>query len=198
MPEITSINPESAEVPKSKLIDREIIDGYCESSGKSVYELLLDITEIGSQELSDFMVSQGKPEIENKSPGVLHGSPHLFNKFEPRVSKGGGNKNKEEKLVYASDDPDYSIFMGVIKLRSGMASVGYYSGKIRCSVTLDFVNGDSELSDGYVYVLDNETFVEDSRHHFTSPVDHEPMMIIPVKPTDMQSEVIIDTNPPEK
>lgn len=142
------------------IINRDLIDEYCEQNNSNVFDLLSELVNIGSENFKDFL-----------------------------NSKGGPNANRNEPLIYASDDPDYAIFLGIIKLRDGWASTSYRNGKKDFVVSIYFVNGESEISDGYVYVLDAESFIEDSLHHFTSPKGQSPLLVIPVKPADLQTKI---------
>lgn len=176
-------------------IDRNLVDEYCNSKGLDDYSLLKEAVDEGLSSFLNFLSQKGIAlsilEINTKT--ILHGSGKVILQFELRVSKGGPNTNQDEPLVYASDDPDYAIFLAVIKLKGeGMASVGYPGGNVECSINTAFINGESKLSDGYVYLLDRQTFNEDALHNFSSPASQTPMLAIPVNPSDMHTKVVIN------
>jgi hypothetical protein len=179
---------------EERLIDRTLIEEYCKNKDIGVHDLLQDFVVEGLDDFSIFLSSKGiKNEIAPSTKVLLNGSADLFFKFEPRISTGGPNENKETPLIYASDDPDYAMFMAIIKLREGSASVNYNhrTEKIQCFVHKDFINGPSQIVNGYVYILDQSKFEMNGKHHFTCPTEQEPIFIIPIKPKDLRTDIVV-------
>jgi len=190
---MTSLISNTESLPtEERLINRSLIDEYCKNKDIGVNELLQEFVVKGLDDFSRYLSSKGvKNEISPSIKGVLHGSTDLFSKFEPRISTGGPNENKETPLIYASDDPDYSTFMAIIKLKNGSARVSYRTGRIQCSVDKDFINGPSQIINGYVYILDQSKFETSGNHQFTCPTEQEPIFIIPVEPKDLKVEIAV-------
>lgn len=124
---------------------------------------------------------------------VFHGSREEIQSFQTNVSLGGGNENKEDALVYASSEPDYAIFLALLDIQEGgSASVTCVTDEVKKSVTLGFVNGDSKIVEGYVYVLDVKDFTEHDNAEFTSDnSDLKPLFSVKVSITDLESPVIV-------
>ena len=185
------------EVLPSFFIDRDLVDEYCGSKGLDVYSLLQECVDFGISGFLDFLSKKGiHISIRgNNAKAILHGSGKVISEFEPRVSKGGPNSNQHEPLVYATDDPDYAIFLGIIKLKDeGMAYVGYPGGKVECYTNREFVNGASSLGSGYVYILNNKDFHEDALHNFSNPSSQVPLFAIPVGPADIHTSIFVKNN----
>src|SRR4051812_817948 len=142
MPAISTILSESETAPNPPLIDRSLVEDYCKKNSMSVHGLLDGFVKDGVNNFSDYLREVGlNLNIPADARGILHGSQNLFPQFEPRVSKGGPNANKHEPLVYASDDPNYAIFLGIVDLKAGSAGTGYVNGEIQCRISKEFVNG---------------------------------------------------------
>lgn len=180
----------------SFFISRDLVDEYCRTKEVDVYSLLQTSVNNGLSDFLNFLSQKGiaLSILEDDPKTILHGSGNVISQFEPRISEGGPNANQHEPLVYASDDPDYAIFLAIIRLNGegSMASVGYTrGGDTECSVNLAFVNGESKLSDGYVYLLNRQTFNEDALHNFSSPKSQIPILAIPVSPSDLHTIIQI-------
>lgn len=176
-------------------IDRSLVDEYCGSNAVDVYALLQETVGEGPSSFLTFLSQKGVELSMNQgnTKAILHGSGNVVSKFEPKVSRGGPNANREKPLVYATDDPDYAMFLAVTRLREeGMASYGYRNGKPECFVNLGFINGESGFTRGYVYVLNRDGFNEDVEHNFSSPEHQVPIFAIPVEINDMHTRVIIN------
>ena len=125
---------------------------------------------------------------------VFHGTSEKIENFQTNISLGGANENKEEALVYASNEPDYAIFLGLIELQEGgSASVTCENGEVKKSVTVGFVNGDSKRNEGYIYVLDAKDFIAHDNSEFTSDQsDLLPLFSVKVGINDLESPIVIN------
>ena len=125
---------------------------------------------------------------------LLHGSLDICEKLEPNISDGGINNNKQLRLIYATDNPDYAIFLAIIELKdSGRASVSFDESNkyIKLAVNLQFVNGQSQIKQGYVHILDRKGFTKQENREFTNDKVIEPLFAVPVEPEDLQSGITI-------
>lgn len=191
-----TILPETASIAIN-LIPRGAIEGYCKQINISVYDLLHELVQKGFANFVSYLTQNGiKTNIEPTQKAILHGSHKQIANFVPRPSTGGTNPDKDQPLIYATDDPDYAIFMAITKSHGGSYGIDYFMNdkgiyKIVCSVGLDFVNGESQLTDGYVYLLDHDKFMENGGHQYTSGVEQASLMAIPVNPQDMNTSIHI-------
>ncbi|HEY1041464.1 MAG TPA: hypothetical protein VGE63_01935 [Candidatus Paceibacterota bacterium] len=97
-------------------------------------------------------------EFSQRSDIVFHGSPHEISD----AVEGGLVK----EVIYASDDFYYGAFMAILGLQDyGRAEVGYDNGKVRLSINMQFVNGESRLEKGFLYILDKKDFEDTHNNH---------------------------------
>ena len=125
---------------------------------------------------------------------LLHGSINVCKELRPSISEGGVNDNKRSPLIYATDDFDYAIFLAIIDLKDdGRASVVFdeNTDDIKLTINLQFVNGQSQIKQGYVHILDSKGFTKQENQEFTSDTLVKPLFAVPVEPEDLQSEIII-------
>jgi len=102
---------------------------------------------------------------------LLHGSRNRQRILKPSVSSGGSNKNKNETLIYATNNPNYAIFLAVIDLQeSGEASVVVEDAVAHLSISKGFVNGESRLASGYVHLVEGSSFQKIDTHGLTAVV----------------------------
>lgn len=125
---------------------------------------------------------------------VFHGSPKEIESFRTNVSLGGANENKEDALIYASSEPDYAIFLALLDIqKGGSASVTCGNGEVKKSVTVGFVNGESKINEGYLYILDGKDFIAHDNAELTSgALDLKPIFHIGVTVTDLESSIVIN------
>lgn len=176
-------------------IERELVDEYCKLNGSDIYGFLLDTVRLGINDFLVFIKTKGKVlEIRGDQKVILHGSSNMIYEFKPRVSRDGPNSNQEEPLIYATDDPDYAIFLAILdnKRTKGIPMVYYDQGQIKCSIDLDYAKFADGFNSGFVYLLDKSSFEENSAHHFTSPLKQVPLFAIPIQPRDLKTTVYID------
>ncbi|PIR74760.1 MAG: hypothetical protein COU35_00810, partial [Candidatus Magasanikbacteria bacterium CG10_big_fil_rev_8_21_14_0_10_47_10] len=100
---------------------------------------------------------------------LFHGSTKAMTALEPNTSVGQDGRPEQSAFVYATDDPNYAIFLALLNIKeNGGASVyaGSYSTKL--SISLGFVNGSSKLKDGYVNIIDSSGFKKTKNREYKS------------------------------
>jgi hypothetical protein len=125
---------------------------------------------------------------------IFHGSPENIKSFRTNVSLGGSNFNKDESLIYASSEPDYAIFLALLDIQEGgSASVTCEHGEVMKFITTGFVNGESKIEDGYLYVFDSKNFTSHDNAEFTSNmIDLQPVFYLNVTVADLKSPIVIN------
>lgn len=150
-------------------------------------------TTIGESSLNAALVSlmtqretreRVQQHLDIKLPEEIcfHGSRSLC--AEIKVNEQGG-----ESIIYATDVLDYAIFMALLELKNGFASVAFNNDVIDLQIDIDFVNGDSSICDGYVYILDKSMFVPSSTHEFISEKSVSVYAAIPVTFDDLEANI---------
>ncbi len=91
---------------------------------------------------------------------LFHGSKKLQYILVPNISMGKYGKAKRSAFLYATDDPNYAIFLALLNLENGGASVVATEKESKLAVDLDFVNGPSKIKHGYVHVLSSQSFTK--------------------------------------
>ena len=124
---------------------------------------------------------------------VFHGSSIEIERFQKNISLGGSNENKEEALIYASSEPDYAIFLAILDIQEGgSASVVCEGEYVKKSITVGFVNGESSINTGYVYVFDGADFITQNNSELTSSMSNlKPIFYIKVEAADLESSIEI-------
>lgn len=193
----TASTPElTPNIELTNLVSRKLIILYCQGKGiQNISSMLKEFTDYGIADFINYLSTKGftgvNPELCEQQV-LLHGSNRMVQLFEPRVSTGGGNSNKEEPLVYATDDPEYAIFMATAHQRGGTFGIRYNRhGFITCYVDLTFINGPSSLESGYVYMFPQNLFEKVGKHEFTCPNQVESVLAIPVEPEDLITPITI-------
>lgn len=181
-------------LPHPTLLRRQFVNQYCDSRNLGGTVDLLHALVKG--EPRDFESALRK-EVHNVSPLsqstlLFHGSRQFQNSLVPRVSTGGTNEDRKRERVYATDDPNYAIFLAVIDLREGgSASVEATNDHLRLCIDLGFVNGRSRFSKGYVHVVDGALFQKKGNHEFTATAVVPTLFAIEVSPKDLTERVIV-------
>ena len=151
-------------------------------------------------QLKDFCVfceANGyNPQLSLQLPlGILfHGSRELRSVLIPNISIGRHSKAENRALLYATDDPNYAIFLAILNLRNGGASVKMTGKKPVLTVDLDFVNGPSKIKDGYVHIISSKSFKKTRNKEYVADTSVKVLFIVPVTfkdltaPTCIQSE----------
>ena len=119
---------------------------------------------------------------------------NICEKLKPAVSDGGSSENRKSALIYATDHPDYAIFLAIINLKDGgRARVRFDEDTklIKLSINIQFVNGQSQIKPGYIHVLDGQYFTKQSNQEFTSEMELKPLLWIPVEASDLGAEILV-------
>lgn len=163
--------------------------------------IALDSSKLLSTALKQLRDQQGfRKQLENifnisiPDTIVFHGSSKKIERFQKNISLGGSNENKEEALIYASSEPDYAIFLALLDIQEGgSASVICEGGQVNKSITVGFVNGESCIGAGYVYVFDGANFLSQENSELTSSrSDLKPIFHIKVEATDLETSVTVE------
>lgn len=192
----TASTPElTPNIELKNLVSRELVLQYCQDKGiQGVSSMLRKFTEMGIADFVNYLSQKGFEGLgivaENQKV-LLHGSDKLISVFEPKVSTGGGNSNKEERLVYATEDSEYAIFMAITHQRGGTYGISYKQTGFTCYVDLTFINGPSTLEPGYVYIFNREGFEQVGNHEFTTSNQTGSLLAIPVEPEDLITPITI-------
>lgn len=180
----------------NKLVPRNIVQGYLtEQGGLDIVAFLCQLRDNGIDSFLRFCCSE-RVEIEpaEKVGTVLfHGAPGLLSVIEPRRSVGENGEKEIEKLVYATDDPNYAIFLSILRLRDARASVNSQQNEPELLVDLDFVNGPSSLENGFVHIVSEKGFRRKTKGEFASSVSREVLFVIEVTPADLTVPIRIQT-----
>jgi len=147
------------------------------------------------QSLSDFLHTNNHtlPFSSLPSRVIFHGTRTAQSLLVPQNSMGRGGKLERSAFVYATDNPNYAIFLAILRLKDGSASVDASTKKPVLSVGLDFVNGPSELKDGYVHVLSAEGFEKTKNREYRTRQQAEVLFVISVTPADLTVPIYIQT-----
>ncbi len=146
--------------------------------------------------LYDFCKSQGVALPKRAPRRVLfHGSRGLHTTLTPHVSIGRSGKTEKEHRVYATDDPNYAVFLAVLDLKNGSAAVHASPEGTALAVDLEFVNGPSQLKSGYVHLVAARYFKKADNREYTANRPVEVLCAIPVIPADLTVPIHIQIKP---
>jgi hypothetical protein len=113
---------------------------------------------------------------------LFHGSQTYHEELIP---------TRKEKFVYATDNPTYAIFLGVLDLNNASAGVSITKKETKLTVDLDFVNGRSSLRPGWVYIIDGDNFKQAANSEYISKRATKVLCAIPVQPSDLTIPIVI-------
>lgn len=131
---------------------------------------------------------------EQLSSNVLfHGSQKLQFSLIPSVSIGRCGKAEQEAAVYATSDPNYAIFLALLSLKNGGASVTATKKGSKLAVDLDFVNGPSKIKNGYVHIVSNQLFRKTKNKEYITNTPVTILFTVPVTPQDITVPIYIQT-----
>ena len=122
---------------------------------------------------------------------IFHGTQTAQSLLVPQNSMGRGGKLERRAYVYATDDPNYAIFLAILRLKNGSALVNATTKNTVLAVGLDFVNGPSELKGGYVHVLSAENFKKTKNREYKTNQQVEVLFTIAVAPADLTVPIYI-------
>jgi len=140
-----------------KIIDRQLVQEFMTQENLSdIPSFLTYILKDKAKSFTDFLIVKKMPSRYKKAATLLlHGSQQVVDSIKPRVSIEDSNSDKEQLLlVYATDNPNYAIFLAIIEIQEGdSASVLVKEGETLLSVNKGFIKGFSSCSNGYVYII---------------------------------------------
>jgi len=130
--------------------------------------------------------------ISNKV--LLHGSTKVMTVLEPNTSVDQGGKAEQTAFVYATDDPNYAIFLALLDIqKKGGASVYAGSHSTKLSISLGFVNGSSKIKDGYVHIVADSDFKKTKNKEYKSNKKIKVLFSISVSPKDLTVPIYVQT-----
>ena len=177
----------------SKIISRESILDYIQNkSFQGVKDLLhsfQDKAELFS--FLNFFQKNNEGTLSMIEDVTFHGSQEVLNVLTPNRSMGSEGVKEEKAYVYATDDPNYAIFLACLHLDQGGASVNAKSDETELFVDLDFVNGASKLTSGFVHVVSKADFDMVENREFRCEKSIEVICSIPVEPSDLSVPVYV-------
>ena len=181
---------------KILLIDRALIQNFCkENNLKGIVEFLHYISKKGLIDFSNFLRNCDIQLPPNSNASVLfHGSKDLRAVLQTNISASNTNASKNELFVYATNNPNYAIFLAIINIQEdGTASVVVKKGKAKLGINNGFVNGPSCLGDGFVHVIDGSGFKKLENDEYTSRSSKPIMFAFRVKLDDLTEPIIVKT-----
>lgn len=114
---------------------------------------------------------------------LFHGSSKKHYILKPDTS--------EEKSIYATDDPNYAIFLATLNLKNGSASVRATKNSTILAIGLDFVNGPSKFKTGYVHIVSKDTFKKTSNREYQTNKPVEVLFSIKTSPEDITVPIYV-------
>ena len=135
------------------------------------------------------------PPIGHFMSNVLfHGSQKPQSILRPNTSIGRGGKTERKALVYATDEPNYAIFLAILQLINASAGVLASDKDPILTVDLDFVNSQSKLKNGYVHIVSSEFFKKVKNGEYKTDKLIPVLFSILVTPQDLIIPIYIQTS----
>lgn len=162
-------------------------------------ELLSPINQVKSG------ILKGRAAVEllaSTGKYIFHGSGSKLDKLEPRqahtVDKEGVLQPDGPPAIFATKDPDITIFMAVYSAnkstgKEGGASFKSESGITKFKASPGTIDFDDTTTPGFVHVFDKENFQRYRGEQYTSQVEVDPICPIEVRASDLP-EVEITEN----
>ena len=126
--------------------------------------------------------------------GVLfHGSQEIRSVLMPNISVGRHGETKNRALLYATDDPNYAIFLAILNLRNGGASVKANGKKSMLTIDLDFVNGPSKIKNGYAHIISGKSFKKTRNKEYVADISVKVLFAVPVTFKDLTAPIRIQS-----
>lgn len=175
------------------LIPRTLVQRYVATYRlKNTVGLLRSIRSAkGSEQFIRFCRRCGLKITAPVTPLLFHGSQRVQKHLSPNRSMGT-HELETAAYVYATDDPNYAIFLATLTLApGGTASVSFKNGKIALSVNTGFVNGSSKLLPGYVHLVPHTSFKRCGTHEYRSDTAAPIIYSIRVSPEDLSEPIEI-------
>lgn len=152
-----------------------------------------------NNQLKDFYAFCKQHERELQTPEHLsshvlfHGSQRLRRSLKPNVSMGRRGKAEQGASVYATSDANYAIFLALLNLKSGGASVIATGKRPKLAVDLDFINGPSTIKNGFVHVVSSQSFRKTKNSEYMANTPVTILLTVPVTPQDLTVPIDIQT-----
>lgn len=180
----------SPHTPKKPLVlSTKFLTDFCIHKGikKNIAAFLDYLSKKGLNKTDAdlFMLGCGVKETIFKSPQkvLFHGTTKKFSVLD---------LGPDEK-IYATDNPDYAIFLGIIKLdRGGNAGVSMDNEKkTKLWVSDGFVNGASKFVSGYIHVVAMDNFKSCGNFEYTTKTKTPILFSIQVTALDLTVPVLV-------
>ncbi len=97
----------------------------------------------------------------------------------------------ELSAVYATNNPNYAIFLAVINLYDASAGVVANERSTELIIDIDFVNGQSKLTNGFVHILSANKFHYTTNCEFQANCAINVLFSIPVSPSDLTVPICV-------
>lgn len=182
---------------QNNIIHRKLLREFLREKHLHSVVAFLNFIKKGKSNLNDFFDFCGKHDQVLFQPAhgniLFHGSGKAQKFLRPNASVGFGGKRERRSYVYATNDPNYAIFLATLNLRNGSASVNAQVRNTMLFVDLDFVNGPSKLTGGYVHIVKGEQFKKYKNREYRSGDQVNATFIIPVVPADLTVPIYILT-----
>lgn len=182
---------------QSNIISKKILQEFLRQKRLSGIVAFLNFIKKRKSNLRDFFDfcnehNKALPKLLNS--GILfHGSGKVQKILRPNNSIGYGGKQEQHPYVYATDDPNYAIFLAILNLKHGGASVNATTKDTMLFIDLDFVNGPSKLKNGYIHIVSGESFKKAKNREYKSDHPVNVLFTIPTSPADLTVPIYVLT-----
>lgn len=123
---------------------------------------------------------------------LFHGSQKSQSLLAPNASIGQDGKAEREAFVYATNDPNYAIFLALLNIKEhGDASVVVDGKKTTLAVSTGFVNGSSKIRNGYLHIVSDGLFKKVEDKEYVTSMSVAVLFTIPVEFSDLTVPVYI-------
>ncbi len=121
----------------------------------------------------------------------------LLQKLPHKIIFHGSQEKKIEYLrspegVYATDDPNYAIFLACLHIQSGVASVVSDKKKTTLTIDTDFINGTSEIKDGYIHIVSEDLFTETGNREYKAEAEIPILFTFQASSRDLTAPIIVE------
>jgi len=172
---------------KSRLISRKVLEDYMQTGKISnLHAFLLSLLNKEGLGLFSHYLKHNENFAINADKGVLfHGSENYNESLTPNSSMGSDGNRENEAFVYATENPDYAIFLAIIRLQDAEAGVIVEDGNAKLSISPGFVNGLSLIKEGFLHVVSSEDFEKTSNSEYQSKSSIETLFAFEVTSKDL-------------
>lgn len=182
---------------QSNVISKNLLQRFLQQKRLSGTVAFLNFIRRNKNNLHDFFDFCNKHNKVLSKPLdgdiLFHGSGKVQKILRPNNSIGYGGKQEQRSYVYATDDPNYAIFLAILNLKNGGASVNATTKDTMLFVDLDFVNGPSKLKNGYIHIINGESFKKAKNREYKSDHSVNVLFTIPTSPADLTVPIYVLT-----